>query len=207
MAQSRRLNDYVSNAMESFVGELDNVLKAHLNEIEDPDAAKNLKKVVRSWFSDMANLLNEKLLQMRHELMQGYDWNGLNLTSLNRANEMMEELYQLWRGRLESLNESSWTRFMPLRLKNTLVLLVGISVKNLITCRIHYVLNSPLFLGTSLWLLESRVTTLQNLRISMPVTWTVYTLGMWILRLTLMLSVLPRKVNWSPWHPWDGVCS
>jgi len=27
------------------------------------------------------------------------------------------------------------------------------------------------------------------------------------LRLTLMLSVLPRKVNWSPWHPWDGVCS
>jgi len=34
------------------------------------------------------------------------------------------------------------------------------------------------------------------------VTWTVYTLGMWILRLTLMLSVLPRKVNWSPWHPW-----
>jgi len=31
--------------MESFVGELDNVLKAHLNEIEDPDAAKNLKRL------------------------------------------------------------------------------------------------------------------------------------------------------------------
>jgi len=91
----QKIERYVSNAMESFVGELDNVLKAHLNEIEDPDAAKNLKKVVRSWFSDMSDLLNEKLLQMRHELMQGYDWNGLNLTSLNRANEMMEELYQL----------------------------------------------------------------------------------------------------------------
>jgi len=66
----QKIERYVSNAMESFVGELDNVLKAHLNEIEDPDAAKNLKKVVRSWFSDMSDLLNEKLLQMRHELMQ-----------------------------------------------------------------------------------------------------------------------------------------
>jgi len=55
--------------------------------------------------------------------------------------------------------------------------LSGHSVKNLITCRTRYGLNSPLFLGTSLWLLESRVTTLQNLRISMPVTWTVCTLG------------------------------
>jgi len=91
----QKIERYVSNAMESFVGELDNVLKAHLNEIEDPDAAKNLKKIVRNWFSDLGNVLNEHLFQIRHELLQGYDWNGLNLSSLNRANEMMEELYQL----------------------------------------------------------------------------------------------------------------
>jgi len=77
----------------------------------------------------MSDLLNEKLLQMRHELMQGYDWNGLNLTSLNRANEMMEELYQLLERKAGEFERIFMDALHAASLKNTLVLLVGISVK------------------------------------------------------------------------------
>jgi DNA-directed RNA polymerase subunit beta' len=91
----QKIQRYVSNAMESFVGELDNVLKAHLSEIDDTDAAKELKKVVRAWFSDLSNLLSERLSQIRHELLRTYDWDGLELSALTRSNEMVEELYGL----------------------------------------------------------------------------------------------------------------
>lgn len=90
-----KIERYVSNAMESFVGELDNVLKAHLNDVNDPMAAKDLKKVVRTWFNDLGALLSQKLSEIRHELLQSYDWNGLELSALRRSNEKVEQLYDL----------------------------------------------------------------------------------------------------------------
>ncbi|NPV88893.1 RNA polymerase subunit beta [Coprothermobacteraceae bacterium] len=91
-----KIKNYVSGAMESFVKELDNVIRAHVKnaDTEMLEGTRKVKLFVKEWFEGLAGVMNDALQDIRNQLLATFDWDGLDYAALTMLRSRTDALFE-----------------------------------------------------------------------------------------------------------------